>query len=447
MRYFSIGTLPVLGVLLPVYRVLAYPHFSDIYTHIKSIAETSFLTPRDASNPNPANDFFPSYNRTPTDEVFLEFPRSTLNQSTQPEQEIKTFLKSSSSSDHIPADSLLLKSDDRRIVGVNGETLYASPINSTELLLLLLLAHDDLSTKSKDIYGRTKYYQINHTNWSFDVAVASGTLRYAAILAVVVRFLRLFPSYNTPFIVWNRVGCVYNQYSGEPIADVAIFPLIGDQRLASTDHSLIDASHIPSAPVQVLTISPQEITNSTEIISPQALDVYKTSPETTLPKRQLEGEVLMRVFNTGFYLTLRIIVHANEIVQRAAVGFLMIPLLIALSRWAVGVIVGLVLKPYAADMLAEIYSLESGSFRLGHLTARFFIRATARDSEGRLVALKAETYKAIANAILEPLTRIKDSQEPVYSVGGDIFGPDSVNGTVGTVKLGEWELRVDENIV
>ncbi|KAL9004498.1 MAG: hypothetical protein Q9188_002700 [Gyalolechia gomerana] len=196
-----------------------------------------------------------------------------------------------------------------------------------------------------------------------------------------------------------------------------------------------------------MTISPKGVTNSTEIISPQALDVYKTDPATTLPKRQLGGEVLMRVFNTGFYLTVRILRDDDGFLHRTAVGLMMVPVLIALGRWALGVIAGLLFPPRVGDELAEIYRLESGSYRLGHLTARFLIKATGRDRNGRLVALKSETYKTIANAILEPLIQMNGGQAPIYSMGGEVLGPDSVNGTEVTVKLGEWELRVEENFL
>lgn len=400
------------------------------------------MSSRDDSQPDLASYLFRSDSGTPIDEVSLDTSSSTSNESTQPGQEFKTFSKSSSSSDEISPDKLHLKSHDRSIVCVNGETLYAFPIDATELLGLVLSAYEDLNAKFID-EKQTEFYQFNYTNWSFNVAVATGTLRYKAITAVVRRFLRLLPVHNTRRIIWSRVGCVY--HGGEPIADVAILPLSGDHHPIFADSDAIDASHIPQTPVEVQTISPTGTTNSTQIMSPWAFDIYKSRSASTLPRRQVSGDVLMRAFNTGFYLTVKILRDDDGFLHQAGLYLMLIPILIALGRWALGVIAGFVFEPWVVDKLADIYRLESGSYRLGQMTGQFLIQATARDREGRLVALKADTYKTIANAILGPLTQINDTQKPIYSMGGEVLGPDPVNGTEKTVILGKWELRVQKS--
>ena len=70
------------------------------------------------------------------------------------------------------------------------------------------------------------------------------------------------------------------------------------------------------------------------------------------------------------------------------------------------------------------------------------MESTARDREGRLIAFKAETLKAMIYALLEPLQSLGVGEQ-VYAVGGEILGPDVVNGTGKVVKVGVWELRAD----
>ncbi|KAI4184210.1 MAG: hypothetical protein L6R41_004911 [Letrouitia leprolyta] len=428
-------------LLASISQVVTHPHLSDLYTSVEAIGKTSLLISRDASNSDPASYLFQSDKGTSIDEASLELSDTTSNQPTRPGRNFRTLSKSSSSFEDIPTVGLHLRSHDRSVACVNRAFLYAVQINATELLRLLLSTRDDLSAKAKGS-SQANFYQFNHTNWSFNVAVANGTLGYNAILAVVSRFLRLFPSHDTPPIIWSLVGCVYD--GGEPVANVAILPLNANQDLTSTDLGVADASPIPPTPVQVLTISPTGAVSSTEVVSSQALDVYKTNPPTTLPKRQMGGDVL-RAFGTGLFFTVRILRGNDGLVHQATVALMITPILIALCKWALGAIAGIFFEPWLGDELAKLYRLESGSYRLGQYTGRFLIYGTARDREGRLVALDIDTYKATAYAIVDPLLQISDRQMQIYSMGGEVLGPDSVNGTGKTVILGKWELRVERN--
>ena len=97
-----------------------------------------------------------------------------------------------------------------------------------------------------------------------------------------------------------------------------------------------------------------------------------------------------------------------------------------------------------ADELGHVLYLDSGSYRLGQLSARFIIKATARDNEGQIIAFRPETLKAIANALLDPLLQAAGSlKDDIYAVGGQIMGPDPVNKTKETVALGVWRLAVE----
>ena len=417
----------------------AYPSFPDVGTHTEDSIETNHLGSRDTSNLESENSLFLSDSPASVDEIALGSTFAASNQSTQPGRA----LKSSSNSDEKLDNSLHLRSSNRSVVGVNGDTLYASPINATELLALLLSTRNDLWPKAK-ADGQTNFYRSNHTTWAFEVAVGHGTLQYASILVIVTRFLHLLPSrFSEPF-TWSRVGCVYR--GGEPIADVAILPLVPDQQPTSTGSSATNAAHIPVGPVEIMTITPQGVNNSTEIISPNALDIYRHNLASHVPKRQassIERDIIMKVFDSGYFLTVEIRRNPDGIVARTMTLFLAVTIWLGLCKLALGLVAGLLLDSWAVSTLGEFYRLDSGSYRLGQLSARFILQATARDHEGKLVAFKMVTFKEIATALLEPLLQVQGRQEPAYAVGGEILGPDPVNGTGKVVPLGTWEIDVE----
>lgn len=218
-------------------------------------------------------------------------------------------------------------------------------------------------------------------------------------------------------------------------------PTFGDLNITTASLSL--------TPVKVMTISPNGVSNSTETISAQALDVYKTFLK---PKRQasaIERAIIVKVFDTGLHLTLEIFENPDGVVARAVLGFLVIPISLALCKLALGLVADLVFGPLLGDELlgddfGHTFYLDSGSYRLGQFCARFIIKATARDRDGRIIAFKPETLKAIANALLDPLLQAAGNlKNDIYAVGGRVMGPDAVNGTGETVALGDWGLMVE----
>ena len=365
----------------------------------------------------------------------------TSKNSPQPATKPGVDLKTPLTSERIYNESLHLQSNTQNLTAVSGYILYASPIQSTELLALLLAAHQDLSTHHS-LADDTKFYQFNHTMWSFEVAVANGTLRYGSILSIIDRFLHLTPSQHGEKITWTRVGCLY---SGDiPIADIAMVPLNADQESSYVEVSKTNTPLVLSAPVQIMTISPTGVTNSTEIISPNALDIYRHKMGTAFPKRQassIEREIIMKVFNTGLYVSVHILRNPDTIAARTTALFFAIVIFLALCKFALGAVGEMVFGSWIADSLKETYQLDSGSYRLGQLSARFIMRVTARDHEGHLIAFDAKTWQALANTILEPLQSAGMGKE-TYAVEGNIRGPDPVNGTGQMVTLGEWQMNV-----
>lgn len=284
------------------------------FAHTLSAGHSSRAIPLTKSNvssrKNLAETSYPFFSDVaePIDTFILPFT-SSASSSTQSSPQASIYSRSSSTSDQGTDHGLRLKSSTRNLTGVDGYILYASPILSTELIALLLATHDDLSMR-RDGNDETNFYQFSHTAWSFQVAVSKRTLRYALISSVVTRFLRLVSGQSEANITWTRVGCVYDD--GEPMANVAILPTITDQETTYTGFNTIDSSPNAGKPVKIMTISPIGIFNSTEIINPRALDMYHNYIAHDVPKRALsttsfEREIILKVFDTGYYLTLEIL--------------------------------------------------------------------------------------------------------------------------------------------
>lgn len=289
------------------------------------------------------------------------------------------------------------------------------------------------------------HYQLKYKHWSFEAIAANGTLHFASISSIVARFLQLMPDrqVNSNF-TRTRVGCLYN--GDKPIAYIAIVPLSTDQDPIFANAQSTEPPHTTPTPLQIMTISPTGVINSTEVISPGALDIYGTSQLTPLPKRQasaLEREVILKVFNTALSMSLHIFRNPDALITRTVVVFFVVVIFVAMSQFALGVLGELLFGSRASNQLGEIYGLDSGSWRLGQMSARFMIKTTARDHNDRLVSFDARTWEAIATTILEPVKTAGKGEE-VYAVGGEVRGPDPANKKTGeVVKLGEWQFIVE----
>ncbi|KAL9595178.1 MAG: hypothetical protein Q9219_006601 [cf. Caloplaca sp. 3 TL-2023] len=416
---------------------LARPRTSDSSNHAISIVDTTVVSIRDTSNLI-SEDF--SY-LSDTPDLVDDFElKSTPRVSDQPAKQIASI----ENSDVTAFYGLHLQSSTHSIVGVNGDTLYASLIETTKLLALLRSAEHDVDEKAQG-ETLTNLYQFNQSSWSFQVVVSDGKLHYRAIAVIIHRFIQLaLGESNKPFI-WTRVGCLYR--GGQAMADVTILPVqSGEAKSAFVGYDIIHGSQLPRSPVPIMTVTPNGTINSTEVVNPNALDMYKDALITSLPKRQassMEQVMALKVYDTGYYLTMGIRNQEGEMLRRAQVSFLAIPITLSLCRWVLGLLARAVFEPWVSDLAGESSLLDSGSYRLGQMSARFILHVTARDHEGKLVAFKKEVLKAMVNTLLVPLTRIQGQIAPIYAMGGEILGPDPVNGTAGVVTLGAWELTVD----
>lgn len=385
-----------LFAIIVIHEAIAYPRLGGIGNDGDSVVDSNLLISRDT----------PSYS-------YLADPPASIDTFTIPSpsdtsSQTNVAVRAAVNSDAGPTSNkvydkdLHLRSGSRNVTGVNGYALYASPINSTQLLALLLATHNNLNTYR----GRndvTNFYQLNYTTWSFEVVVANGTIHYTTISSIVKRFLRLIPHKQViGNITWTRVACLYN--GDKPIANVAIVPLPTDPETVVVDFDKTGFVPATPTPVQVLTISPTGVINSTEVISPDALDIYRNSQVEPHPKRQtssLEREVILKVINTGLYVTLHIFRDPNGEGRRTLAVFFTVVIFLSLSQFALGLLAELVLGS-GSDGAAKVYGIDSGSWHLGQMSARFVMKTTARDPHGNLIAFDPKTWEAIANAILEP---------------------------------------------
>lgn len=412
-----------------------------------SVIDTDAIRPRDTSSIR-TRDFSLLWDAPVSTDTFT-LP-SPFNTSSMTDHQVKAAIKpnvdskSSSSPNEVHDRNLRLQSSSSNITAVNGYTLYASLILSTELLALLLATHNNLNTYR----GRNdmiNYYQLNYTNWSFEVIVANGTLHYASISSIVTRFLQLMPDQPVNNnVTWTRVGCLYQDDT--PIADVAIVPLSTNQESIFANLSSMEPPSSTPLTMQIMTISPASVINSTELISPHSLDIYSTSQLATLPKRQasaLEREVILEVYNTALYVTLHVLRHPDGWISRTVVVFFIVVIHIAICKYSLGLLAESVFGHWGGNHLGEMYGFDSGIWRLGQLSARFMMKATAQDREGGLFPFDTTQLEAIATTLLKPL-ELAGKGEEVYAVGGEVRGPGPANNMTGEiVKLGEWQLTAE----
>ncbi|KAL8699004.1 MAG: hypothetical protein Q9201_006250 [Fulgogasparrea decipioides] len=443
----SSGQALLICAFLAVLQFSASPRFHECVFSARSEADLTPVNHRGASS-----KYIPTVSNVPDISAILDaftLPSSSKrplgsDRSAQPIV-VATVPSKRSSTVHALYDSdLHLLSDRRNITAVDGYTLYALPISLPQLLGLLLETHHDLSTSHRQT-DETDRYQYSYTSWSFEVAVANGTLRYSLIASVVRRFLQLMQGQHPSKIIWTRVAVLYK--GDQPFANIAIVPFVTDQESYITDLGRPEIPLVASTtPVQIMTVSPSGVTNSTEVISPHALDMYSNSLAPTLPKRQassMEREMIVRVLNAALYVSLRILREPDGTVINAIAGLVATSIVAALGRLALGLLGELVFGSYTSGILGEMYHLDSGSYRLGQLSARFIMRTTARDRRGKPIGFAAKTWDALARALWRPLQSVPQNKE-MYAVGGEIMGVDPVNGTGRRVKLGEWQLRVGE---
>ncbi|KAL8637519.1 MAG: hypothetical protein Q9228_005219 [Teloschistes exilis] len=349
---------------------------------------------------------------------------------------------------------LHLKISTSSITAVNGYTLYASPIALPDLLALLLATYRDLSL-SRAATDLTNAYHYNTSVWSFEVAVANGTIHYSSISSIVKRSLQTMQGPHVGIITRSFIACLYKENNA--IADIAIIPsasnedstwtTIGSEN-GGTSQSVPD---IPTTPVRINTISPTGIVSTTNIIPQTALDIFNSNPD-PLKRRSgssIEREIVVKVASTTLYIARRILARnelenevANPIVAAALPYFFNAAVILAFSSFGLGVATESSTHAYYNhELLGNSFFVDSRIFPLGRLTARFYMWSTLRDRQGRQVGFAAKVWDTLAKQFLEVVRRAPQDRE-VYGTEGTVKGKDPVNGTDDYVTWARWEWNV-----
>ncbi|KAL8634377.1 MAG: hypothetical protein Q9228_008029, partial [Teloschistes exilis] len=134
--------------------------------------------------------------------------------------------------------------------------------------------------------------------------------------------------------------------------------------------------------------------------------------------------------------------NANPVVAAALPYFFNAAIIIAISSFGLGFATERSMDPYYdSDLLGNVPFVDSRIFRLGRLTARFYMWSTLRDQDGRPVGFAPKVWDALAKQFLEVAQRAPRDME-VYATEGSIRGKDPVNGTDDYVTWGRWEWDV-----
>ncbi|KAL8869705.1 MAG: hypothetical protein Q9174_004070 [Haloplaca sp. 1 TL-2023] len=349
--------------------------------------------------------------------------------------------KNTKRADVIDNTGLRLRISKSRVTDVNGFTLTSIPIPLPELVSLLLETYTDLSLYQSQIVD-TNFYQFNGTAWCLKVVATTKILPLFTISLIVKTFLMSMVGRYPSKLSWTPIACLYKDDT--PIAEIAILPWTANEAVADIHFDSSNASSIPTIPANIMTLSPAGAISTTEIISSNALDVYATSPATNLPKRvDFAGEIVVRVFNTALYVVRRINFNAEvgNAAARALPYILEAAVLVALNSLALGIVAEAANTQWYDIIFGKLFFLDSGSYRIGKMLVRFCARATARDAQGNPLGFAAETWDALATA-LSTVLRNAPQLVPVYAVGGEINGLDTVNQTGKTVQLGQWQIKV-----
>ncbi|KAI4258956.1 MAG: hypothetical protein LQ352_000952 [Teloschistes flavicans] len=427
-----------------IYCVNAYPRLGEVVNNLNPAVGSNSISPHRAS----------------TFEVSLRpylskiSPRLDITLPSLSEVSSNVGWKRSLQARGISERGLHLKFSTISVTAVNGYTLYASPIALPDLLVLLLATYRDLSL-SHVRTDLTNEYHYNTSVWSFEVAVADGTIHYSSILSIVKGFLQLMQGPHVSIITQSFAACLYKDT--DAIADIAIIPSATNVDSISTDiepengDTSQSTPDIPTALIQVDTISPTGIITTTDTISSSALDIFDPNPN-PLKKRlgsALDHEMVVKVASTTLYIARHILLrndreheNANPIVAAALPYFFNAAIIIACSSFALGFVTERSMDPYYdPDLLGKVPFVDSRIFRVGRLTARFYMWSTLRDQDGRKVGFAAKVWDALVKQFLRVAERAPQDTE-LYATEGSIRGKDPVNGTDDYVTWGRWEWNV-----
>ena len=372
----------------------------------------------------------------------IRFQSQTVTNTRLPETGSSTLrTKHTKRADAIDNTGLRLRMSKGSVSDVNGFTLNSIPIPLPDLVNLLLATYSDLSLYQSQT-SDMDFYQFNGTAWCLKVVVSTHMLRFSTISSIVKTFLRSMVGRYPSKLSWTPVGCLYQDHS--PITDIAMFPWTTNEAFISMDFGRGNAPSIPTTPAHIMTLSPAGAINTTEIISPNALDIYTTSSATNLPKRlPIAGEIIVKVFNTALYVVRRIdfdaelgdrVVRALSLYIEAAVG-------LSINSMAFGILAESTKIQWFDDIFDRVPLIDGGSYRVGKMLVRFQARATARDVQGKPLGFAAQTWDTLATTLSTVLRNVPQVV-PVYAVGGEINGLDTVNQTGKVVQIGQWQITV-----
>ena len=324
---------------------------------------------------------------------------------------------------------LVLRSSEEKVVGIGNLAIYGFLINRDELMALLDATSSDLRDYDSDTI--TSHYQCNTTKWSFSVVAPNNTVRYAAIQAVISRYLKLAPV--TPVeefsnVLWARAGALFR--ANIPVANIIITPLPTTDSTnnpacpianTTTYHNLSNAE-----PTEIYIITPYESTCSFQVID-QFAALYPFSNAAHLKRDGFDAQVFAHAAQTIYGISIRL--------WRDPRG---IPVM--MNQFACLAVLGIALNSLLPNELERNFTMDtrylsqidSGVHDLGEMQVRFIMRISPPDARGHLLALPPSAWRDLVALLRDPLEAIRDKYY-TWAIEGEIFENDTV--------IGHWRLH------
>ena len=324
---------------------------------------------------------------------------------------------------------LVLRSSPRKVIGVSDVTIYAFLINRDELIALLNSVGSDLRSYEPNM--STTDYRYNSTNWSFSLIAPHDRIPYAAIQAVVSRYLMFAVETSvviSPDIVWTRAGALCR--ANFPIASVVITrasttDAINDSA-CSTRNATVDRDPSQTEPTEIITVIPESSTCSYQVVDQfAALSPFSNAAH---PKRDgFEAQVFAHAAQTIYGISVRLWRDPDGIPVR-------------MNQFAGSAVILIAINSLAPDELDRDFTMEtrifsqidSGVHNLGHMKVRFLMKISPPKARGHLITLEPKVWRELVALLQNPLEAIVDSYY-IWAIEGEIFE----NGTV----IGHWELK------
>lgn len=339
--------------------------------------------------------------------------------------------------------TLHLRSSSHNITGIGGHPLFALPIMSSDLTELLSETQADLRTRVSNQFVSS--YQYRTTKWSFSIVVANTTMQYVSFQAVLARFIKLSSTATeSDETVYTRVGVILK--GSAPIADIIIMPCQIIKNTSYVPFANFGNHHTLSTtqPVEVMKVTPYgstcayELLNETSALAPYL--VHDFSSEQNLTARSLETEILIRIGETAYRMSMNLLYDRGGLPREAAL-------------WAITSIItiGYTQVIFATTMeLFDLWSLVGGDFRedwgfdtgfyvVGRLLARFTIRTIRTVHTGiHMYRMPRWAWKDIVEALLRPLKGMP-ARERAWAMEGEIYGPGNATSEARDV-MARWQI-------